>query len=77
MILESADTAFFFGHSGQDAVMGCELCGRRIETSHARMVDDRELCHRCTRAYNIGFIDGKWAGIRMEKEERRRKEMME
>lgn len=77
MILESADTAFLFGHSGQDAVMCCEICGRRIETSHTRMVEGMELCHECTRAYTIGFMDGKWAGIRMEKEERRRKEMME
>lgn len=47
-----------------DAIMGCELCGRRIETSYAWMVEDMELCHECTRAYNMGFIDGKWAGIR-------------
>lgn len=68
MILESGDTALFYGHGTQDAVMGCEICGRRIETSHTRMVEDMKLCHECTRAYTIGFIDGKWAGIRMAKE---------
>lgn len=38
MILESADTAFLFGDPGQDAIMGCDSRGRRIERSHPCMM---------------------------------------
>lgn len=56
MILESADTAFFFGDSGQDAIMGCENCGRRVEMSHASIsASDRLLCDRCHWLWMDGF----------------------
>lgn len=35
-ILDDADTAFFFEHSGQDAVMGCEICGRAFREGFER-----------------------------------------
>lgn len=55
MILESADTAFFFEDSGQDAIMGCELCGRRVERSH---ISDYTLCDDCYRVWEIAFPMG-------------------
>ena len=60
MILESADTAFFFGDSGQDAIMGCENCGRRVESAHASIsASDRRLCDRCHWLWMEGYYTGR------------------
>lgn len=64
MILGSDDTAFVHGHGTQDAVMGCDLCDRRIGTSAENRTDGMELCYECAHAYNLGFIDGRRAGVR-------------
>lgn len=55
MILESTETARIFGNSGQDAIMGCELCGRRVERSH---ISDYTLCDDCYRVWEIAFPMG-------------------
>ena len=67
MILESADTAFFFGHSGQDAIMGCDNCGRRIESVHTCMVGDVELCRECFCAWALGYLEGQHSRIKIAK----------
>lgn len=60
MILESEDTAFFYGYGTQDAVMGCENCGRRIESSHASIsASDRRLCDRCHWLWMEGYYMGR------------------
>lgn len=60
MILVSADTAFFFEDSGQDAIMGCENCGRRVETAHASIsASDRILCDRCHWLWMEGYYTGR------------------
>lgn len=60
MILESVDTAFFFGDSGQDAIMGCENCGRRIESSHASIsASNRGLCDKCHWLWMEGYYTGR------------------
>lgn len=54
MILESAETERF-RDSGQDAIMGCELCGRRVDWSH---ISEYTLCDDCYRVWEIAFPMG-------------------
>ena len=67
MILESADTAFLFGDSGQNVIMGCDNCGRRIERAHPCMNGDVELCRECSRAWALGYLEGQNSRIKIAK----------
>lgn len=59
MILESADTAWFYGHAEHDVIMSCENCGRRVESSHASIsASDKRLCDRCHKLWVDGFNEG-------------------
>lgn len=60
MILDSVDTAWIFGHGPEDAIMGCENCGRRVETAHASIsASDRILCDRCHWLWMEGYCTGR------------------
>lgn len=60
MILESADTAWFYGHAEHDVIMSCENCGRRVEPSHASIsASDKRLCDRCHELWMDGYDTGR------------------
>lgn len=64
MILESADTAWFYGHAEHDVIMSCENCGHRVESSHASIsASDKRLCDRCHELWMDGFNEGVFKGM--------------
>lgn len=60
MILESAYTAELCGDTAQDAVMGCELCKRRVEQS---CISEYRLCDDCFRVWEIAYPAGFRHGV--------------
>lgn len=56
MIFDSDETAWIFGHGTQDVIMGCENCGRRVESAHASTsASDRLLCDKCHCLWMDGY----------------------
>lgn len=45
-----------------DAIMGCENCGRRIESAYSSLTG-RDLCLKCSAIWIDGFNEGVFKGM--------------